>query len=233
MENTRVGILVFSRMSSSRLPGKALMKMGGITLVERVLRRAETSGLPVALATSDSPDDDPLSELAESIGFRTYRGSLNNVLKRGASAATSLRWDAFFRLCGDRPFFDIDEMIEMYNLFISGKNEINFDLVSSWSDQTPAGLSTELINTYQLKQISEKTGLTVEEKEHVTTHFYNNEVKYIVYKIKTRNARFVNTRFAVDTQEDYDTLSLACEYDNDITMPPSQLVPILNRIKNV
>ena len=41
------GVIVFSRLNSTRLPGKALIKIAGITLVDRVLDKLEG-----AMATS-------------------------------------------------------------------------------------------------------------------------------------------------------------------------------------
>lgn len=93
----RIGIIVFSRMSSSRLPGKALMQLGGIPLVERVLRRASLCGLPVCFATSTDCSDNILAEFVESLGYKVYRGELTDVLNRAAKAAETFVFDYFFQ----------------------------------------------------------------------------------------------------------------------------------------
>jgi len=49
-----MGTMVFSRHDSSRLPGKALRPIGGMPLLERVIRRAQLLPWPVYLATTEA-----------------------------------------------------------------------------------------------------------------------------------------------------------------------------------
>ena len=66
----QLGIIIFARFDSVRLPGKAMLDLGGIPMLARIIRRAQLTGYPVFLATSDEPNDDVLVELAheEQIG---------------------------------------------------------------------------------------------------------------------------------------------------------------------
>ena len=50
MNRTRV--VIQSRLTSTRLPGKALLTIGGMALIELVARRAGRSGHEVVVATS-------------------------------------------------------------------------------------------------------------------------------------------------------------------------------------
>ena len=38
---TRIGGIIFARMNSSRLPGKAMIEINGVSLIERVIERAK------------------------------------------------------------------------------------------------------------------------------------------------------------------------------------------------
>ena len=52
------GIIIFSRMSSKRLYGKALLDIYGIPLIGRIIERAKMiKNCKIVVATSDSKDD--------------------------------------------------------------------------------------------------------------------------------------------------------------------------------
>ena len=58
----KVIAIVQARMSSSRLPGKVLMPLGGLPVIHHVTRRSERANLvdKVVVATSTLPDDDEI-----------------------------------------------------------------------------------------------------------------------------------------------------------------------------
>ena len=58
----KVIAIVQARMSSSRLPGKVLMPLGGLPVIYHVTRRSERANLvdKVVVATSTLPDDDEI-----------------------------------------------------------------------------------------------------------------------------------------------------------------------------
>ena len=83
--------IVQARTSSSRLPGKVLLPVGGKPMIvyqlERVVRCKRIDRL--VMATSIDATDDYLASIVESAGFRVFRGELTDVLERFRVCATS------------------------------------------------------------------------------------------------------------------------------------------------
>lgn len=125
-----IGIVVFARHDSHRLPGKALRAIGGIPLLERVVRRAQLLPWPVILATTAKASDDSLVELAADLRIPSFRGSEDNVLERAVLAAEEFGLDAFARLCGDRPLFPLDDMRAAMTAMA---DDAGLDLVTTYS----------------------------------------------------------------------------------------------------
>jgi spore coat polysaccharide biosynthesis protein SpsF len=223
-----VGVIVFSRMSSSRLPGKALRSMGSMPLVEWVMRRAAATGLKVVLATSTENEDDILANHVTSLGFSVYRGSLNSVLERGVLAAETFGFEYFFRLCGDRPFFDLDEMNRMIEI-LSQDAPQSFDLISTSSIDLPKGLTTELIKTAALKNILYQTNLNEEHQEHMTAYFYEYPEKFRMYVYAAPFKSKKDICLAVDTVEDYQKLSGICSLESDVLLDTFKAIAYLQK----
>jgi aryl-alcohol dehydrogenase-like predicted oxidoreductase/spore coat polysaccharide biosynthesis protein SpsF (cytidylyltransferase family) len=102
-----VRILMQSRLSSSRLPAKALLTVAGQPLVVLAARRASNTGRDVVVATSTEPEDDAIVAEVERVGLSIFRGSLNDPLSRFAAATTDLdAHDVVIRLTGDNVFPD-------------------------------------------------------------------------------------------------------------------------------
>lgn len=115
----RTAIIVESRLSSRRLPGKALRSIGGEPMLGLLLDRLKRSSLAdvICVATSTEPEDGEIAALARSKGVRAYRGSLDDVLGRVLGALDSVAADVIVEITGDCPLADprlIDQAIARY-----------------------------------------------------------------------------------------------------------------------
>ena len=140
----KIGAIILSRMDSTRLPGKALLDVGGRPLLSYALSFCQKiKGLDsIAIATSTRAVDNPLSDFARSNGISCIRGSLNNVAERFLSAMKVLNLDAAVRINGDSPLNNKTLIGDGIGLFRSG----NFDLVSNVPARTyPYGISVEVV----------------------------------------------------------------------------------------
>ena len=221
MLEPRMGIIIFARMSSSRLPGKMLLPLGPTTLFDRIIDRARLLDTEMLLATSDQEGDDLLVERANEIDLPVFRGSLDNVLGRAVGAANHAEFDAFCRLCGDRPFMPLDDMARgieiMRDSFARGNP---FDLVTTHLPASaPKGLCTEIVRTTALSDLREKS-TTAAEREHVTTGFYSAPDKYRICALETAHRDYSSLNFSVDEAEDLELMSQA------IAAHPAPGVPV-------
>ena len=196
----RIGIVVFARFDSHRVPGKALRTLGGIPLLERVIRRAQLLPWPVYLATTGKSSDDSLVALAATLGIPSFRGSEDDVLERAVMAAEEFGLDAFARLCGDRPLFPLDDMREA---IAAMQNDGALDLVTSYSaSRSATGLTTEVVRTRTLREILSR-GPSADEREHVTGYLYDNPAEFHVLRLPHHEpAAYRCPSFAVDTEAD-------------------------------
>lgn len=207
----RLGILVFARHDSSRLPGKALRFVGGMPLLERVIRRARLTPWPVHLATTDNTSDDALAALAQQLETPTYRGSQDHVMERAVRAAEAFGLDAFIRLCGDRPLFPLDEMSNAGQAMATALDPADatggLDLVTNWPiPGAPPGLTTEVIRTRALRQILER-GVNAQQREHLTQYLYEHPTQFRILRLPPRRNQYHCPSFAVDTAMDLDNLN--------------------------
>lgn len=115
----RTAIIVESRLSSRRLPGKALRPIGGEPMLGLLLDRLKRSRRAdvICVATSTEPADQEIAALARAKGVESYRGSLDDVLGRVLGALDSVSADVIVEITGDCPLADpriIDQAIERY-----------------------------------------------------------------------------------------------------------------------
>lgn len=104
-------VIIPARMAAQRLPGKPLAEIGGVPMIVRVLRQAETAGVgPVAVAAGD-PE---IVEAVEAAGGRAVLTDprLPSGSDRVRAALETLdpdgRCDAVINLQGDMPFVSPD-----------------------------------------------------------------------------------------------------------------------------
>tara|TARA_Y100000589_G_scaffold81937_1_gene75902 strand:+ start:687 stop:1373 length:687 start_codon:yes stop_codon:yes gene_type:complete len=201
----KVPAIIFSRMGSSRLPGKALRHIAGEPLIKRVINRvSKVKNLStIVVATSNSRTDDGLSQYIQSLNIEVFRGAAHDVLNRAVSCASYLGVDKFVRINGDSPFIDpelLEKGIDMWG-------DPNLDLISNVFPRTyPVGMSVEIIKTDSLKKI---LGLTADscDREHITRFFYKNPEKFRILNFESGRPDLRKVRLAVDTKEDLERIN--------------------------
>ena len=226
----RMAIIVFARMSSSRLPGKVLMDFGGRPLLAHIIARAQALDYPVIVATSDRTEDAAVAEAARRCGALAYQGALDNVLQRAVDCAHAHGLDAFARLCGDRPYFPVEQMREglarMHAALAEGRA---LDLATNHlPSNPPPGLSTEVVRVSALERVL-AAGPDARQHEHLTAGIYDNSADFAIAPITADFTATGAHRFAVDTAEDYCVLGQAAARLGDLRASADAVAALLDQ----
>ncbi len=196
----RVGAIIFSRFSSHRLPGKALIDIRGRELLGRVIDRSKfiKNIDEIIVATSSEIEDDIIAEYVKKENIQIFRGSLNNVAQRALNASIFFQLDSFVRICGDRPYFDPDLVTEL----VAIQRDLDKDLITTTFPRTyPPGLTVEIIKVDALKRAIES--MQSDDKEHVTKYFYNHYEDFSLKNIDApENYDFGDINLCLDTEDD-------------------------------
>jgi spore coat polysaccharide biosynthesis protein SpsF (cytidylyltransferase family) len=153
-------------MSSTRLPGKTLADIGGEPMLALLLKRLGRAQVVerIAVATSTDAVDDPIAQMAHTLGIGVSRGSRDDVLARFVAAAGKHR-GPLVRVTGDCPLIDpriVDALVEHF-LSVPG-----CAYASNIEPRTfPDGLDVEVFDADALRAVA-ADALTREQREHVT-----------------------------------------------------------------
>jgi len=192
-----------ARVSSTRLPGKALMKILGRPMlsyeIERIRRCRRIDELLVA--TTHHAEDDAIASLCSALGVNCFRGAREDVLDRFYQAAKPVKPDHVVRLTGDCPLLDPDIIDQTIDYYLQG----GFDYTSNALDPTfPDGLDTEIFRYRILEEAWEEATL-LSQREHVTPFFYQHKNRYRVGVYK--NSRDLSKlRWTVDEAIDFEVI---------------------------
>ena len=100
--------IVQARMESVRLPGKVMMEINEVPLINILLQRLSQAKLvdKIVVAIPDSKENDVLSNYLKSLRHIVERGSKNNVLERYYKVSKKYKSDLIVRITGDCPLVD-------------------------------------------------------------------------------------------------------------------------------
>jgi spore coat polysaccharide biosynthesis protein SpsF len=196
-----IGVVIATRLSSSRLPGKALKEIQNIPMIVFLIRRLLNAKYvdEIILATSTKSEDKQLVELAASEGIKSFCGSLNDVVERYVKAAEKFELDTIIRVTGDCPF--VDGVLVDYCL--NKVNTEDFDICTT-KGLFPVGLDVEIIKIKSLKALHKSEKLSAEDREHLTLYYYNNASDFKIVNINPPVSwRIKDMKYTVDTLDDY------------------------------
>lgn len=217
---SRTRVVIQSRLNSSRLPGKALLTIAGMPLIELVARRASRGGHEVVVATSEEQYDSRIADHLDRVGIAVVRGSLDDVLGRFVQATADLEpGDTVVRLTGDNPVGDatlIDELAEAMAAggFGYGRNDV---------EHMPEGLGCEVFSVDDLRRAAESTDEPYD-REHVTPWLRRN-IPTLDHVPRDNPGDPLRYRCTVDVLSDYDRVCrLFADLDDPIGVPWQDLV---------
>lgn len=157
-------------MGSTRLPGKVLEDLGGMPVLEWVLRGCRAASLvdEVVVATSTDSRDDVVEQAARRLGVGVVRGSEDDVLDRFLLALDEHPADAVVRITADCPFVDPD----LVDVVVGAWRAVEgLDYVSTVLVRTlPHGLDVELATAEALRRVG--AAASDHHRVHVTSGIY-------------------------------------------------------------
>ena len=195
----RIGVFVYARSDSRRLPGKLLKGFSDTNLLGHVLRRAmNVEATDWLVLTSNRQVDNEIDLQASRMGFDVFRGSAQNLVARTLEALRVCPVEYFVRVNADSPWFDA-------TLVNAAIDDLSGPMTSNLiSRRFPYGVSVEIVESAYYK-IAANVSRDYE-LEHVTQHIYRTKrAGEVLSLVQDRDDSHL--RLAVDTQEDHGKMS--------------------------
>jgi len=207
--------LIQARMGSTRLPGKVLQDIGGMSMLARVVRRTARSqylSRSVLVIPSEAKDD-CLQQAAETLGLACFRGSENDVLDRYYQAACAYGADPIVRITADCPLIDAELIDQALERFTSSQPTSDF-LVAGWETGFPRGLEVEIASLKALTHAWQEAQLPYQ-RTHVFPYLYENPNRFQLSQLNNSENLNEAMRWTVDTPEDLEFVrSVYQRFDN-------------------
>jgi len=192
--------IIQARMSSTRLPGKVLLPLGGRPVLEHVLDRARKTRLcgRVVVATTTSRSDDAVVGFCEKSGAEYFRGSELDVLDRFYQCARLHASNIILRLTADNPLVDTELLDKTVQLHF----EYNADYVAF--EGAPVGAIGETLSWRALEE-SWVEANDQQDREHVITFVRRHPDRFRVHLVPCPDSDWMvpDLRLTLDTIEDY------------------------------
>ncbi len=195
-------LILQARLDSSRLPGKALLPLGGEAMIYRVMRRLSTIPAESRILACPADAEALFSPLARRAGFILKIGPKDDVLARYALIVREIAADAVIRATGDNPFVLVDAAAAI----VAEGFARNADY-AAYTD-LPYGAGVEFIKGEALLRADHEATLPYE-REHVCPYIYKRPERFVTHRPKApadwRRAAADGRAFrlTVDTEDDY------------------------------
>ncbi|MDR1360176.1 MAG: NTP transferase domain-containing protein [Deltaproteobacteria bacterium] len=212
----RVIALVQARLGSVRLPGKMLLRLHGLPIIDWVTRRAAAASLldGLVVATGDQPRDDRLAEHLTHQGIAVFRGPEEDVLERFRLAGEWAKASHVVRICADNPLIwggAIDALILQYRQIAESADEERLYVYNHIPRDNlwPDGLGAEMVSFPLLASLAQRA-VRPEHREHCLSYIWEHAAEFAVRTFDPDSAllRRPKIRLDVDTPADYRRLAL-------------------------
>src|SRR5262249_58632314 len=154
----------------------------------------------IVVATTDTPADDAIEELARRLGVGCFRGSEDDVLDRVLRAAQSAAADAIVEITGDCPLVDPQVVDRLVDVYLAN----DYDYVANVLKRTyPDGLDTQVFATSLLAEVARLTQDPAD-REHVSLYIYEHPERYRLHNVESDlPPKYWKLRLTLDTPEDF------------------------------
>jgi spore coat polysaccharide biosynthesis protein SpsF len=188
-------IVLQARLGSSRLPSKALMRLGSRTILGHCLVRLAISRVPIIVATTTASEDDQIEQEARLYGAEVFRGHPTDVLERFLSVSEMYGLMEIVRATADNPFVDVGGPLRV----IEFRRRLDADHVTEQG--LPIGMAVEAVAVSALKRASRLISDPYD-REHVTSFIRRDRRFRVFWIMGPGNLRRPALRLTVDTRAD-------------------------------
>jgi 3-deoxy-manno-octulosonate cytidylyltransferase (CMP-KDO synthetase) len=154
MKKRRIIGVIPARYTSTRLPGKPLIKINGMEMISHVYNRAIMSTIldDVIVAT----DDERILDLIRSIGGRAEmtKSTHKNGTERTYEISTKVKGDVYVVINGDEPLLNPEYIDTSVNALLSSKAEVAILYNKFYKRQSPADFKVVVNNKSEVMYIS-------------------------------------------------------------------------------
>ncbi|MDR2485798.1 MAG: NTP transferase domain-containing protein [Treponema sp.] len=191
-------VVLQARLDSSRLPGKALLPLGGEPLILRVMEALKRVSCDLHVLACPEDCAEAFIPLAEKAGFQMSAGSKEDVLSRYCAAIRRFAIDRVIRATGDNPF-----------VFADAAEALNQEALARNADYAgygglPHGAGIESVAAEALLHAEQGASLQTE-REHVCPYLYHHPERFLLHRpLAPVIWQGPSLRITVDTREDYE-----------------------------
>jgi spore coat polysaccharide biosynthesis protein SpsF len=223
-DNLKAGIIIQARLGSTRLPGKVLYDLGGVPLLEFLIKRIESSNIPIIVATTQNQEDDKIVSLAKKLNIAYFRGDENNVLSRFYFCALENQLDIIIRLTSDNPFLEGAFIATHLRSYLSYQSD-NIYMATGISKSFPMGISMEIFS-FTLLEKAYHEAEDEKEQEHVTPYIYHKlPVEKVGIQYKEVKSHY---RLTIDTPQDFELAKTIVEDFEGRTKRVEEIIQIMD-----
>lgn len=218
-------IILQARTGSTRLPGKVLADLAGLTVLERCIRRLQAAGVgPVLVATTHEPADTAVVALSRALGAETARGPVDDVLTRFLFAATGWHGPFVIRATADNPAVDPGACVRVLEWLKAGADYVA-------ENGLPVGAAVEGM-TIQALTLAGEQAVDPYDREHVTPWLRRRAADRGDRAPEAPVAlRRRDLRFTVDTSEDLAYMrTVVAEAGGEALVPLEDLIRAADRV---
>lgn len=217
-----IAVCLQVRLDSSRLPGKALINVKDLTIVEHAMKALKKVKADKFLLLTTEDSQKELAPFAEKWGFSLFTGSKEDVLQRFVEAARFHEVKTIIRATGDNPLVSAQMANEVLEEHLSLESDY-----TNWTG-APLGTGIEVVETRVLEEAMVLSSESYDH-EHVTPWIYNNPQKYNLNIHSVPQEYFYDIKVSVDTRDDLEEMEQL--YTHLYKSEPIEILPLVSYLK--
>lgn len=195
-------VIVQCRLSSTRLPGKALKYIGEKTVLERTLESMKKVSADDYYVAVDYDSAKELAPFVEKAGFKLFAGSLENVLNRFCQCIKESGAQIVVRATADNPFLFYEAAqysLDYFEQALNKGEKIDYLTLTG----LPHGSGVEVFSGESLLE-AEKNTKDPYDQEHAGPALYRHTDKFnCVFLESEGRFNHPSLRSTIDTYSDY------------------------------
>jgi spore coat polysaccharide biosynthesis protein SpsF len=222
---TNTGVFLQVRLSSSRLPRKALLPLKGTKVIEHAMAGLSRVNAEVYALLTDEESGAELKPIAKRWGFEVFVGPADDVLLRYAQAVGYYGVERYMRATGDNPLvsWELAESLAVLH------DEFGADFSGYLGP--PLGTGIELTEAAAILA-ADAESTDPYEREHVSPFIYHRPERFRVLRPwAPSDVSLPEAKVTLDTVADYEYLSTI--YDALYDGEPISVEALVRWLRNV